>query len=200
MQTSRKISTSCSASSTSRLWSFHYVRNNYLQSWDDGCVCFLALKVICCWLLQQVRCFECKAFGVLQDEMMQCTFEGCSKFYHVKCIKRLAQAITTTPITTAAVAAMTKTTTVAAVASSSLVCPHHHCHACVDSEDVKQEKLLRCLKCPISYHKPCAPDGTHLLEDMPGYLICRKHVDNWKHDSVVCHHPIFLLWFAGLKL
>lgn len=158
------------------------------------------MKVICCWLLQQVRCFECKAFGVLQDEMMQCTFEGCSKFYHVKCIKRLAQAITTTPITTAAVAAMTKTTTVAAVASSSLVCPHHHCHACVDSEDVKQEKLLRCLKCPISYHKPCAPDGTHLLEDMPGYLICRKHVDNWKHDSVVCHHPIFLLWFAGLKL
>jgi hypothetical protein len=134
--------------------------------------------------VDKVRCFECKAFGVLQDEMMQCTFEGCSKFYHVKCIKRLAQAITTTPITTAAVAAMTKTTTVAAVASSSLVCPHHHCHACVDSEDVKQEKLLRCLKCPISYHKPCAPDGTHLLEDMPGYLICRKHVDNWKHDSV----------------
>jgi hypothetical protein len=38
LQTSIKISTSCGASSTSRLWSFYLVRNNCLQSLDDGCV------------------------------------------------------------------------------------------------------------------------------------------------------------------
>lgn len=117
---------------------------------------------------KQVRCFQCKAFGVLGEDLVKCTHKNCSKYYHRDCIKK-----------------WTRTPPKKVLSATGLVCPHHYCDCCVDTVHAKLQKLFVCLQCPIAYHETCSPEGTNLLEDIPGHLICWKHDDEWKHEHQV---------------
>lgn len=135
------------------------------------CFTYLQLVFACALYInrflvtKQVRCFECKSFGTLEDDLVQCTYRGCNKYYHKNCMKNWRQKKTS--------------------AAFAMVCPRHDCDVCVDYKIKKWSKLYRCLHCPVAYHEACAPDGINLLEDIPGYMICGKHDDEWKHENQV---------------
>ncbi|KAG0578310.1 hypothetical protein KC19_4G013600 [Ceratodon purpureus] len=105
----------------------------------------------------KVRCFKCKAFGSLEEDLVKCGHRNCGKYYHKDCTKDWVR-----------------------IPPKPLVCPRHHCDACHYVQ--KNAKLYRCLHCPVAYHESCSPEGTNLLEDIPGYLLCWKHDDEWKNE------------------
>ncbi|XP_024374439.1 histone-lysine N-methyltransferase ASHH3 isoform X2 [Physcomitrium patens] len=110
----------------------------------------------------KVRCFKCKAFGSLEVDLVKCAHRNCGKYYHKDCSKGWVRI-------------PPKKTD-----NGAMVCPRHHCDACRKCQ--KNAKLHRCLYCPVAYHESCSPEGTNLLEDIPGYLLCWKHDDEWKHE------------------
>lgn len=109
----------------------------------------------------KVLCFECKEYGILNEDTLKCSRKSCNKFYHHDCTKNWGKA---------------------QLLKSGVVCPHHVCNACGSNRSNGHCKLFRCLDCPVAYHENCCPDGSRLLEDIPGYLLCWKHDDNWKRQ------------------
>ncbi|XP_058813467.1 nuclear receptor binding SET domain protein [Topomyia yanbarensis] len=110
-------------------------------------------------------CFVCQD----QEEPLQnerkhrCAAPGCGKYYHFPCLRLFPQhKLTSTPN------------------SSTLFCPYHTCHTCV-SDDPRTNatktkgQLIRCIKCPSSYHPDakCIPAGSQLLSNTA--MICPKH-------------------------
>ncbi|XP_055616914.1 nuclear receptor binding SET domain protein isoform X2 [Toxorhynchites rutilus septentrionalis] len=111
------------------------------------------------------RCFVCHdQENALKDERKhRCTVNGCGKYYHIPCLRLFPQhKLTSTPN------------------SSTLFCPYHSCHTCVSDDPrtnatTTKGQLIRCLKCPSSYHPDgkCVPAGSQLITT--AILICPKH-------------------------
>ncbi|XP_058458140.1 nuclear receptor binding SET domain protein-like [Malaya genurostris] len=110
-------------------------------------------------------CFVCQdQEETIRDERKhRCTVTGCGKYYHFPCLRLFPQhKLTSTPN------------------SSTLFCPYHTCHTCVSDDPrtnatTTKGQLMRCVKCPSSYHTDakCIPAGSQLLTSVA--LICPKH-------------------------
>ncbi|XP_065084451.1 nuclear receptor binding SET domain protein isoform X2 [Ochlerotatus camptorhynchus] len=110
-------------------------------------------------------CFVChdQEDSVKEDQKYRCTVGGCGKHYHVPCLRLFPQHKFT-----------------GTSQSSTLFCPYHTCHTCV-SDDPRTNatstkgQLVRCIKCPSSYHTEakCIPAGSQILSWAA--MICPKH-------------------------
>ncbi|BFI23861.1 protein MpASHR1 [Marchantia polymorpha subsp. ruderalis] len=109
----------------------------------------------------KVRCFDCKEFGCYKSDAYRCTVRSCGKIYHHQCASKWERPLSK---------------------KGGIVCPHHYCDGCWNSKSnrVRKEKIYRCLKCPVAYHEFCMPDGGGVLEDIPGFMLCPKHNEEWK--------------------
>ncbi|XP_055551552.1 nuclear receptor binding SET domain protein isoform X2 [Wyeomyia smithii] len=110
-------------------------------------------------------CFVCKDGDVaLQAEQKhRCMLSGCGKYYHIPCLRLFPQHKLTSTANT-----------------STLFCPYHTCHTCVSDDPrsnvtTSKGQLIRCIKCPSSYHTDakCIPAGSQILSTAA--LICPKH-------------------------
>lgn len=119
----------------------------------------------------KVECFDCKEFTAIGGDVLLCSFKNCSKFFHEQCSKKWDR----WDKANVGKASGTKK-------PRTFTCPHHICDACGNTKTPKRSKLYRCLYCPVAYHENCAPDGTQFLEDVPGYMSCWKHDDDWKRE------------------
>lgn len=118
-----------------------------------------------CTLLKPQVCFVChdQEDSVKEEPKYRCTVSGCGKNYHVPCLRLFPQHKFT-----------------GTSQSSTLFCPYHTCHTCV-SDDPRTNasstkgQLVRCIKCPSSYHTEakCIPAGSQILSW--ANLICPKH-------------------------
>ena len=124
------------------------------------------------FLLCKVRCFECKKLGSAEEDgMFKCSYKRCKKFYHHQC-------------------------TASWIGDPQCrVCPQHRCNACGSKKNSGEWKLFRCLDCPMAYHENCCPDGSLLLEDIPGYMICGKHENAWKKPTVSSKFRLIFLYY-----
>nr|XP_029730196.1 LOW QUALITY PROTEIN: probable histone-lysine N-methyltransferase Mes-4 [Aedes albopictus] len=118
-------------------------------------------------ILQKVpACFVCTDNDdtVKEDEKYRCAMSGCGKQYHLACLRLFPQ----------------HKFTGTSRKSSTLFCPAHTCHTCV-SDDPRSNatttkgQLVRCIKCPSSYHADakCIPAGSEILTNAA--MICPKH-------------------------
>ncbi|KAL3700449.1 hypothetical protein R1sor_018471 [Riccia sorocarpa] len=109
----------------------------------------------------KVRCFDCKEFGCYKSDSQRCSVRTCGKIYHYECTNKWEKP---------------------PGKKGGIVCPHHHCDGCWNSKSnrVRKEKIHKCLKCPVAYHEFCMPTGAGLLEDIPGFMLCPKHNEEWK--------------------
>ncbi|XP_039453659.1 probable histone-lysine N-methyltransferase Mes-4 [Culex pipiens pallens] len=111
------------------------------------------------------RCFVCndQDATIATETKHRCALSGCGKYYHIHCLRLFPQhKITSTPN------------------SSTLFCPYHTCHTCVSDDPrtnatATRGSLVRCIKCPSSYHPDakCVPAGSQLLTTST--MICPKH-------------------------
>lgn len=101
------------------------------------------------------KCFVCDG----HDELIKCKERKCNKSYHKACLKHWPHTLL-----------------------AKLQCPQHLCQTCewkstepcgayVDTES----QLVKCLRCPASYHRhiACVPAGSILLSDT--FMICPRH-------------------------
>lgn len=115
----------------------------------------------------QVECFACKEMGSTAPggDIVVCSRRDCAKFFHEACIENLDGVTWGGPN------------------EDLLVCPQHSCRACHHS--MRVSKLHKCLLCPVAYHEQCAPEGSHLLEEIPSHCICWRHDSDWKRQPKV---------------
>jgi hypothetical protein len=86
-------------------------------------------------------CFVC--FKYTQGDMLKCKVSKCNKWYHPSCLGEHWQQATFSTDKQQLVS-----------------CPTHSCHTCVHRDLVafrktidSRDKLVRCIKCPGTYHK-----------------------------------------------
>lgn len=87
-------------------------------------------------------CFLCSRAGDAKkesshhdEELKMCTIKTCAKNYHSSCLRNF----------------LTRNE----AASSPFICPAHYCHTCAAqmiSLHQPHKKIVRCIKCPTSYH------------------------------------------------
>ncbi|XP_063703884.1 nuclear receptor binding SET domain protein [Culicoides brevitarsis] len=105
------------------------------------------------------KCFICNVKGE-SEEIVQCNYNKCMRFYHKKCLKP----------------AFPQTTV---MTDDRIVCPYHKCHTCFASDSASltpDSKLVMCVLCPTSYHYNdvnCIPAGTEWLSTTQ--IICQNH-------------------------
>lgn len=119
-----------------------------------------------CVMLKAPTCFVCndQDDAVKEEEKFRCVMNGCGKQYHLNCLRLFPQ----------------HKFTGTSSKSSTLYCPTHTCHTCV-SDDPRSNAtttkghLIRCIKCPSSYHTEarCIPAGSQIITN--GAMICPKH-------------------------
>ncbi|XP_053698668.1 nuclear receptor binding SET domain protein [Sabethes cyaneus] len=110
-------------------------------------------------------CFVChdKDESLSDERKHRCTLSGCGKYYHIPCLRLFPQHKLTITGN-----------------SSTLFCSYHTCHTCVSDDPrsnvtTSKAQLIRCIKCPSSYHTDakCIPAGSQILSTAA--LICPKH-------------------------
>ncbi|ALC47564.1 Mes-4 [Drosophila busckii] len=95
------------------------------------------------------------------SQLIVCSQPLCSIRFHAACCKYWPQASISS--------------------SSSARCPMHVCHTCVSDDPsgkfqhLGNSKLIKCVKCPATYHQDsrCIPAGSRMLTAT--YLICPRH-------------------------
>eukprot|EP01043_Picozoa_sp_COSAG02_P017031 COSAG02_NODE_763_length_17431_cov_18.031502_5_plen_1607_part_00 len=147
---------------------FHMACVGLIETPDDAFICPHCTK-------QLEICLLCHGEGPLSD-MMRCMVPGCGRCFHKTCIPKLASV-------------KKKGVPVQAPADTSLVCPRHMCVSCDDVPD-KGSSLVRCIRCPVAYHKQCVPAG---VVGSGRNIICPKHEEHpqtiqaWNIDCcVIC--------------
>lgn len=118
-----------------------------------------------CILQKPPSCFVCNDGNdtVKEEPKFRCVMNGCAKQYHLSCLALFPQHKFT-----------------GTAKASTLFCPNHSCHTCV-SDDPRSNAtttkghLVRCIKCPSSYHTEakCIPAGSQILSYAA--MICPKH-------------------------
>lgn len=110
-----------------------------------------------------VKCFVCNGNDVTNGKLICCKSKNCRKYYHDACLKHWPNGI------------IDKRTL-------QLQCPQHVCQTCeANSSDPygantdADNQLIKCLRCPASYHRhtACIPAGAIFLSD--AFLICPRH-------------------------
>ena len=120
------------------------------------------------------NCFICHFDKKDNQKAKKCTINGCGRYFHEACIEKLDK------------------TLVKSYSQAPFVCPSHKCKKClVDSHFEENEsesnsndktssllskgRLLRCLRCPTSYHvsEDCLAAGSILLGG--NFIICPNH-------------------------
>lgn len=130
-----------------------------------------------CAMLRTPLCFVCGQASVPSGEdstRTRCSVGHCGKHYHVECLKVLWPQ-----------ASYNSRKGVL----QHLTCPQHVCHTCVsdnprgDRGRFAHEKLVRCIRCPTSYHygNYCVPAGSKILTATQ--MICPRHYEPPKKAS-----------------
>ncbi len=132
---------------------FHIACVGLVETPDDVFVCPHCTK-------QLEKCLLCHGESSLSD-MMRCVVPGCGRCFHKTCVPKLASV-------------KKKGVPVQALADTSLVCPRHMCVSCDDVPD-KGSSLVRCIRCPVSYHKHCVPAG---VVGSGRNILCPKHEEH----------------------
>lgn len=131
-----------------------------------------------CAVSRTPLCFACGKASVPSGEdsvRVRCSTAHCGKHYHIDCLKVMwPQAIYN-----------------ANKVGYHLSCPQHVCHTCVSDNPRENkgrfvhEKLVRCVRCPTSYHygNHCVPAGSKILT--ASQIICPRHAEPPKKGN---HH------------
>ncbi|XP_056397227.1 LOW QUALITY PROTEIN: histone-lysine N-methyltransferase NSD2 [Hyla sarda] len=100
-------------------------------------------------------CFSCKQ---KDTNVKRCSASHCGKYYHDSCLRQYPNAV---------------------LDGKGFRCPLHHCASCLvpshsNARTIKG-KLIRCVRCPVSYHggDSCIAAGCTLLS--PSSIICSAH-------------------------
>ncbi|XP_058175034.1 nuclear receptor binding SET domain protein-like [Anopheles ziemanni] len=113
-------------------------------------------------VLVKQSCFVCndELEETKNETKCRCAGSLCVRQYHISCLRLFPQ--------------------FAVINSQSIICPYHVCHTCVADDPrgkASNDKtaLVRCIKCPSSYHPDlrCIPAGSEMLTTQQ--LICPKH-------------------------
>ncbi|BES96218.1 AWS [Nesidiocoris tenuis] len=108
-------------------------------------------------------CFVC---GQAAGNLSRCKIGQCGKVFHLDCLKEWPQ----------------KSVQISASGKTTLICPAHECHTCISgnpaalfSQSHFDSKLVRCLRCPATYHpnNHCLPAGVQILSSTQ--IICPAH-------------------------
>ncbi|XP_012266706.2 histone-lysine N-methyltransferase NSD2 isoform X2 [Athalia rosae] len=129
-----------------------------------------AFKCIDCLSGVAPACFICNE---REGDRIRCTVLACGKHYHSACLKPWPQSHWQ---------------------GGRLSCPYHVCHTCSSDNPrdshrsrAANEKLVRCVRCPSSYHPSisCLPAGSSILTG--SQIVCPKH-----HKTP--HPPLNAAW------
>ncbi|KAK3914863.1 Histone-lysine N-methyltransferase, H3 lysine-36 specific [Frankliniella fusca] len=132
-----------------------------------------------CAMYRTPLCFVCGQASVPSGEdstRTRCSVGHCGKHYHIECLKVLWPQ-----------ASYNSHNGV----FQHLSCPQHVCHTCVsdnprgDRGRFSHEKLVRCIRCPTTYHygNYCVPAGSKILTATQ--MICPRHYEPPKKGN---HH------------
>lgn len=122
-------------------------------------------------------CFVCHKLTHKDSSIRQrCSVLFCGKYFHPACLKMWPQ----TQWSASLMTVHRKTD----VQLNSVVCPMHNCHTCVSenpkavSHRVQADKLVKCTRCPATYHASnfCIPAGSKILTI--SQIICPRHCKN----------------------
>lgn len=118
-------------------------------------------EVICrqCIDGKALSCFVC---AKSTNELIVCGAKDCNRRYHAECLAEWPQS------------------DLREISDRQLICPCHVCQTC-DSVNpkkrnvVQNRQLIKCLRCPASYHRKtsCVPAGSELITDT--WMICPRH-------------------------
>ena len=110
------------------------------------------------------------------EKDVKCSDVNCGKYYHLSCMLKHKYSKYDKK-------------------SNSWTCPHHECKCCAKKSKEnpvfsmkKNRSLLKCTRCPASYHQDveCIPAGTFLIGGK--YIICPRHFSAAAGKSL--HRPI----------
>ncbi|XP_034950762.1 histone-lysine N-methyltransferase NSD2 isoform X2 [Chelonus insularis] len=116
-----------------------------------------SFKCIDCLSGVAPACFICHE---REEERIRCSTMTCGKHYHTSCLKAWPQSH---------------------LQGGRLTCPYHMCHTCASDNPqngyarAQNEKLIKCVRCPSTYHAStaCLPAGSEILTG--SQMICTKH-------------------------
>lgn len=126
-------------------------------------------------------CFFCGLEEKNGDKIrIRCHIAHCGKVYHAECLKAWPQTSWTPGGKRGSL-----------VKADVMTCPQHSCHTCVSDNPgamkarFQNDKLVRCLRCPTSYHygNYCLPAGSEVITSRQ--IICPKHYRPQKRGT---HH------------
>jgi SNF2 family DNA or RNA helicase len=99
--------------------------------------------------------------GIVKGDMVFCCNKPrCGRFYHPKCLKEYEGDCTQWN---------------GRPGNSSFACPLHRCREC--NSKLGNSNLLRCTRCPDSYHMPCI-DLDHSMRVNRYNMVCPKHFED----------------------
>ncbi|CAF0761428.1 unnamed protein product [Brachionus calyciflorus] len=129
-------------------------------------------------------CFACKKPPYKENNILtyKCSNNSCGKYYHSECLQK-------SELFRKDESSRNKI---------SFVCPAHHCGTCyldLGVENLPQAqngRLVKCLRCPMSYHygDHCTPAGSIILNS--NYIICPAHFKQLKNNRA--HNRVNVTW------
>jgi hypothetical protein len=91
-------------------------------------------------------CYQCKQFGVANEQVFKCIAVSCGRFYHQQCVLggKSSKGKIKKPDAT----------------QSPFLCGLHTCKKCGKSDNAAfgTRELIPCRRCPTAYHEECMPD------------------------------------------
>lgn len=133
-------------------------------------------KCLNCSINADPPCAICCEYTSKQNSQVRqkCSIYKCGKFYHPECLKSWSQ-------TQWSVTSTTKHKETNEYLDK-FVCPNHVCHSCVANDQPSRsgDRVVRCLRCPVTYHATnfCLPAGTKILS--LSQIICPRHLNQTK--------------------
>ncbi|XP_037891869.1 probable histone-lysine N-methyltransferase Mes-4 [Glossina fuscipes] len=135
-------------------------------------------ELICqeCSNNEPLKCLICNSSKSQRDDdpLITCSMQNCERAFHPSCCKHWPHA----------------KRTYSKKHIESFRCPSHVCHTCVSDnpkekfQQLSNAKIVKCVKCPASYHcySSCIPAGSQILS--AAYIICPSHT-NSKSDMTI---------------
>lgn len=123
-------------------------------------------------------CFVCNSYvekKTNSDKLHRCHTARCGKEYHMECLKAWPQTSWTSGQSRRNNGKTNEED------ERVMTCPQHTCHTCVSDNPAvvkarfTNDRLVRCLRCPTSYHygNYCIPAGSEIVST--SQIICPRH-------------------------